>query len=57
MVFTGQYKEGESVEVHYDPKNPSDFFVYTKQSETLSRVIFALVGLGFSIIGLYQLLT
>lgn len=55
--FTGQYKEGQSVDVYYDPEKPSDFFVDTKQSETVSRVIFAAVGLSFSIIGLYQLLT
>jgi hypothetical protein len=54
--FTGQYKKGQSVDVYYDPKNPSHFFVDTKQSETISRVVFAVVGLGFSLIGLYQLL-
>ena len=55
--FTGQYKEGQSVNVYYDPKDPTHFFVDTKQSEQLSKVIFAAVGCGFSIIGLYQLLT
>ena len=55
--FTRQYKEGQSVDVYYDPKKPSDFFVDTTQSETVSRVIFAVVGLGFSLIGLYQLVT
>lgn len=56
VFFTGQYKEGQRIDVYYDPKKPSQFFVDTKQSETLSKVVFAVVGLGFSLIGLYQLL-
>ena len=57
LFFTGQYKEGQSVDVYYDPKNPSDFFVDTKQSESVSRVLFAVVGLVFCLVGLYQLLS
>jgi len=54
--FSGQYKEGQKVDVYYDPKNPSNFFVDTKQSEILSKIFFAVVGLTLILIGLYKLL-
>jgi hypothetical protein len=54
--FSNQYKEGDAVEVYYDSKQPSHFFVDTKQSERTSRIIFAGVGIVFSSIGFYQLL-
>ena len=57
LFFTGQYKEGQSVDVYYDPKNPANFFVDTKQSESASRILFTVVGLVFCLVGLYQLLS
>ena len=54
--FTKQYKEGEAVEVYYDPNNPSTFFVNTKQSDKLGRLLFAIVGIVFCTAGIYQLL-
>jgi hypothetical protein len=54
--FTNQYKEGDAVEVYYDPKQPSHFFVETKQSERTARIIFAYVGIVLFATGLYQLM-
>jgi hypothetical protein len=55
VFFTKQYREGDAVEVYYDPKQPSNFFVDTKQSEKTSRILFAGVGIILSAVGLYQL--
>lgn len=53
---TSQYKEGDVVQLYYDPNNPTSFYVDTKQSETTTRVVFTLIGIVFIGIGLYQLL-
>ena len=53
--FTGQYKEGDAIEVFYDAKDPSTFFVDTKQSEKISRMVFCIIGIALSGYGLYQL--
>ncbi|HEY0752010.1 MAG TPA: DUF3592 domain-containing protein [Chitinophagaceae bacterium] len=55
--FTKQYKEGERVEVYYDPEKPTNFFVDTKQSEKAARIIVATVGIVLVSAGLYQLLS
>ena len=55
LFYTGQYKDGDTVKVYYEKSNPSDFYVDTKQSEFAGRLIVALVGLVFLIIGLYKL--
>ena len=55
--YTGQYKNGEKVKVYYDKDNPSNFYVETKQSELLGRVIGILVGLVFIVVALYRLLS
>ena len=54
---TNQYKDGEVVDVYYDQSNPKRFYVDTKQSEEKARLIFAAVGIIFSGIGLYQILS
>ncbi|HZF64052.1 MAG TPA: DUF3592 domain-containing protein, partial [Chitinophagaceae bacterium] len=54
--FTNQYKAGDAVEVYYDPKQPSHFFVDTKQSRRTARIIFACVGIVLFAAGLYQLM-
>jgi hypothetical protein len=54
--FTGQYKEGQKLDVYYDPKNPSDLFVDTKQCEIIGKILFVIVGLASCLIGLYKLL-
>lgn len=55
--FTNQYKEGQAVDVYYDPKQPSNFFVDTKQSEAKSRILFTVIGFMLMAVGVYQLLT
>jgi hypothetical protein len=54
--FTRQYKEAETVNVYYDPKEPSNFFVDSKQSEKPARIIFAAIGVVLVSLGLYELL-
>jgi hypothetical protein len=53
--FTGQYKLGEKIDVYYDPQDPSNFFVDTKQSEQMSSLIFGLIGMVLCIVGIYKL--
>lgn len=55
LFFTGQYKPGDKLDVYYDPGNPSNFYVDSKQSENAVRILFAVVGLTFCLIGLYKL--
>jgi len=54
IAYTGQYKEGESVKVTYDPQNPSNFIIASKQSEKIARLSIALIGLIFLVIGLFK---
>ena len=56
VFYTNQYKEGDTIQVYYDPQNPSSFFVDTNQSEISSKLLFAVAGLILFGIGLYQLL-
>ena len=53
--YTGQYKNGDNVKVYYNRNNPSDFYVDTKQSEFIGKLVFGLAGLVFLAIGLYNL--
>jgi hypothetical protein len=55
--FTRQYKEGDTVDLYYDPEEPSNFFVDTRQSEKTSRIIFVAIGIVLGSVGLYQLLS
>ena len=55
VYYTGQYKNGDAVKVYYDKDNPSNFYVDTKQSEYVGRLVIGLVGLIFLSIGLYKL--
>jgi hypothetical protein len=57
LFFTGQYKPGDKVDVFYDLKNPSNFYIDTKQSETLGRIVVAAAGIVFTSIGAYMLYT
>ena len=54
IFFTGQYKNGDTIKVYYNKDNPSDFYVDTKQSELIGRLVIGLAGLGFLTIGLYK---
>lgn len=55
MFYTGQYKNGDVVKVYYDPNNPSNFYVDTKQSESTTRAVVTIGGLIFIIVGLYKM--
>jgi len=54
IAYTGQYKEGESVKVTYDPQNPSNFMIASKQSEKIGRLLFAVIGLLFLAVGIFK---
>ena len=56
LFYTGQYKDGNTIKIFYDESNPSNFFVDTKQSEFIVRIMFSIVGLVFISIGLYKII-
>jgi hypothetical protein len=55
IFYTRQYKTGETVEVYYDKDNPSNFYVASKQSDFLGRLIGSLAGLIFVLFALYKI--
>jgi len=55
FFYSGQYKNGERVNVYYDKNNPYNFYIDTKQSELIGKILFAIIGIIFLIIGLYRL--
>ena len=55
ISFIGQYKEGEKVAVIYNPDNPSEFTIETKQSQTIGKLALFFVGLVFAGVGIYEL--
>lgn len=55
ISFIGQYKDGETIKVYYNQENPTEFYVDTKQSEFLGRLILGLVGVVFLPVGLYKI--
>ena len=56
LFYTSQYKDGNTIKIFYDESNPSNFFVDTKQSEYIVRIMFSIVGLVFISIGLYKII-
>jgi len=56
VLYPGRLKEGDTVPVIYDPNNPSDFTIETKQSPGRMKILFALGGAVFLIAGVYMLL-
>ena len=54
LSYTGQYMEGDKVMVKYDPEQPAVFIIETRQSETIGRIVVAITGLLFIIVGIYQ---
>ena len=55
VFYTKQYKEGQKVNVYYDPQDPLRFYIDSKQSVMIGRLVFASVGIVFSAIGFYQM--
>src|SRR5690606_10538750 len=56
ISFSGQYKEGDKVDIYYNPSKPNDFFVDSKQNPMAGKLIFIVVGLVIIAIGLWKLL-
>lgn len=54
LYSRGQYKPGDKITIYYNKDNPRRFYVETGQSELRARLLFAFVGLVFTIIGIYQ---
>jgi len=54
VTWTGQFKEGQQVQVLYDPNNPSDFTILNNQSPRLRKLIMILAGFIFLAIGIYK---
>ncbi|MGB4771805.1 MAG: DUF3592 domain-containing protein [Chitinophagaceae bacterium] len=57
VSYTGQYKDGEKVAVYYDPEDPSRFYVASKQSPTIARILMLVIGLSLVTYGIYQFIT
>lgn len=53
VYFTNQYKPGGKVIVYYNPDNPSEFFLDSKQSEFIGRLLFLVSGILTLALGLY----
>jgi hypothetical protein len=54
MFYNSLYKDRESVTLYYDKDNPQIFYVETKQSELLVRVLFSFIGIIFISYGIYK---
>jgi len=54
-LHIGQYKEGAKVAVIYNPENPVEFTIETKQSQPLGRVAVFLFGFILIGLGIYEL--
>ena len=55
IFYTGQYKDGDHVNVFYNPAAPTEFYVDTKQSELIPRILGGLLGICLILVGLYQI--
>ena len=55
VSFAGQYKQGDKVDVYYNPSSPNEFFVDSKQNPLFGKLIFIVVGLVLIVIGLWKL--
>jgi Protein of unknown function (DUF3592) len=56
ISFAGQYKQGDKLIIYYNPTNPKEFYVDSKQSEFIGRLVPAILGLIIIGIGLFKLL-
>jgi hypothetical protein len=57
ITWAGQFKEGQKVQVLYDPNNPSDFSILNNQSPRLVKMVFILAGSISLAIGVYKFFT
>jgi len=56
LLWTGQYKEGDRVTVIYNPENPNEFTIETKQSLEVKKLVFIIIGIVLIGVGVSQLL-
>lgn len=56
IFYTGQYKIGEKIELYYNPTNPKQIYVETKQSESNSSLLIIGVSFVLILIGLFLLI-
>ena len=56
IFYTGQYKIGEKIELYYNPTNPKQIYVETKQSESNSSLLIIAVSFVLILIGLFLLI-
>ena len=54
IYYTGQYKEGEKVQLMYNPQNPQQFKLLTKQNPVLAKTVFIIIGLLLMAIALLK---
>lgn len=54
LFYSGQYKDSETVKVYYEKDNPRNFYIDSKQSELGGRILGIVIGLGFTVYGLYE---
>lgn len=57
ITWTGQFKEGQKVQVIYDPNNPSDFTISNKQYPRTVKSVLIVAGLIFVAVGVYKFFT
>ncbi|MBS1601158.1 MAG: DUF3592 domain-containing protein [Bacteroidetes bacterium] len=57
VLYTNQFKEGDKVTVIYDPNNPKDFTIETKQTPKQIKIILSIARVVFISIGIYKLLS
>jgi len=57
ITWPGQFKEGQKVQVIYDPDNPSDFTISNNQYPKMAKGAFILAGLICVAIGVYKFIT
>jgi len=55
IFFSFQYSKRDKVKIFYDSDNPNNFYVDTKQSALIGRLIILLSGVGMVIAGYTQL--
>ncbi len=56
FLFPGQFKEGQSVSVVYDPANPGDFTIENLRGQKIGRKVFLIVGVAVFVLGCYMLM-
>lgn len=55
VYYTNQYKNGESIKVLYNPDEPNECVIVSKQSEQTARIVLVCIGFVLCIIGIIQL--